>query len=104
MNMTNIAKIKQIADHYSYNAQREMLIEECAELIQAAQKLKRVEGKVPYPTEAAFLRNFVQELADVSIMVEQMKYFLTPELYNEYEDAVTMKIDRQISRIEKEQE
>jgi hypothetical protein len=46
----------------------------------------------------------VQELADVSIMVEQMKYLLTPELYNEYEDAVTMKIDRQISRIEKEQE
>lgn len=98
MNLIDEANIKYIVDHYGASVQREVLVEECAELIQAVQKLKRAElhdaeklGKV---TAA-----FVEELADVTIMVEQMKQTLTPALLNDYNKTITAKLDRQMTRI-----
>ena len=99
MNLTNIAKVKTIADHYGVNVQLDMLVEECAELIQAVQKVKRFNDTDKEP--AAWL-DFTGELADVAIMLEQMKYYLTPGLSQEYEKAVIEKLDRQLDRIEKE--
>lgn len=46
-----------------------MAIEECAELIVAARKLSRVGGRVVSPTA---LEAFVDEIADVTIMMRQM--------------------------------
>ncbi|MCC8111000.1 MAG: hypothetical protein LIO74_05070 [Ruminococcus sp.] len=46
MTKSQIEKLEYIAEHYSFERQREILVEECAELIQVAQKCKR------YPTNA----------------------------------------------------
>ena len=106
MTEENKAKCRQIANHYGYLSQREMLVEECAELIQAIQKLKRAE-KESLEKEFAETMSFVEELADVTIMVEQMNYLygIAPTLVpmEEYELTITKKLDRQLQRIREEQ-
>lgn len=87
-------RIKQIADHYGMPAQREQLIEECSELILAAQKCKR------NGTREAF-DNYCEELADVYIMVSEMIYLISPDVIY---DIAERKVDRQLHRISKEQE
>ena len=65
-------------------AQIGMLMEECAELIVAANKSLR--GGV-------FTDNFAEELADVSIMVEQMKCML-PARLDTFDTARRRKLKR----------
>lgn len=101
MNITNMAKIKQIADHYGYNSQREMLIEECSELIQAVQKLKRAEATDDAESIEKATDSYLEELADVAIMVEQMHRLMSLEQVGKFNDNLTSKLDRQIDRIEK---
>ncbi len=96
-------KIFTIANHYGENQQREMLIEECAELIQAVQKLKRREKEVLDIKETTAYQNYLEELADVSIMVEQMLYFLSAKEYLDFTQIVENKLDRQLKRIEEEE-
>ena len=66
------------ADHYGIEAQSLQTIEECSELIQALSKYRRVNGfGQPTPMESSTaLKNLVEEIADVEIMLEQMKYLL----------------------------
>lgn len=104
MNINELTKVQQIADTYGYEAQREMLVEECAELIQAVQKLKRADNsgdaeKVDKATSA-----YLEEMADVSIMLEQMRYMLTPRLKQELDNYIAKKLDRQLERIAKQRE
>jgi NTP pyrophosphatase (non-canonical NTP hydrolase) len=95
-------KIRTITKTYTFGEQREILVEECAELIQAVQKLKRKERCVIYPNDTTATQNFIEELADVTIMVEQMVYYLTPHLFSDYACFITQKLDRQIKRINSE--
>lgn len=91
---------REILNHYGADDQRNILIEECGELIQAAAKLNR-----PAKDDGEKLKrreNFIEELADVSIMIEQMKSSLTiseRKLFNEF---VAQKIMRQLERIQNE--
>lgn len=67
------------AKYYGYEAQSNQLIEECAELIQAVNKYRRAStglGQVTSTKKAIALGNLVEELADVEIMMEQVKYLL----------------------------
>lgn len=81
----------KIADHYGYFWQRDMLTEECAEVIQAVNKCRRccVDAQ----------DNFLEELADIKVLLAQMEHFLN-------EDKITAianeKIARELKRIEKE--
>lgn len=63
------------AEYFGYTAQSNQLIEECAELIQAVSKYRRAEVKTEDEKMIA-LANLVEELADVEIMIEQIKYLL----------------------------
>ena len=92
----------KVLAHYGHDAQSMVHMEECAELIQAVQKLKRKERCVIFPDETTAIQNFIEELADVSIMVEQMVFYLTPRLYGDYDSFITQKLDRQIKRINME--
>lgn len=91
------------AEHYGYEAQSNQLVEECAELIQAVNKYRRaVEGlgePVSEDKKAIALDNLIEEIADVEIMLEQVKYLLKiPE-----EDLLAykqFKINRTKERIE----
>lgn len=73
-----VAESKKIAEHYGYEAQSNQLVEECAELIQAVSKYRRARGKGQVTTEKEqmALDNLVEEIADVEIMLEQIKHLL----------------------------
>lgn len=64
---------KQTAKYYGYRAQSNQLVEECAELIQAVSKYRRA---VTEDKKAVALENLIEEIADVEIMLEQVKYLL----------------------------
>lgn len=86
----NAQKIKTIADHYGYEDQSRMLQEECAELIQAVNKLARK------PTRET-IKGLMEEIADVKIMLAQVEYLL--DCSEGVDFMVVLKLDRQIERI-----
>lgn len=82
--------IKKIADHFGYEEQREQLVEEMSELIQALNKYRRsTKGSIVLTDKGKIaLDNVVEEISDVEIMLEQIKYLLQiPQ-----EDIVAMKV------------
>lgn len=85
-------KIKQIADHYGFTLEADMVVEECSELIQAICKLRRGYSKEIYD-------NLKEEVADVLVVANYMRYFLGE---NEIDSIMLDKLDRQIKRIEDE--
>lgn len=82
-----------ILQHYGLSAQIDQTQEECAELIVALNKWKRSKGKID-------LKAVAEELADVSIMVEQIKWGL--ECGPMVDRIITEKLGRTISRIAEE--
>ena len=70
----------ETAKYYGYEAQSNQLVEECAELIQAVNKYRRVETGLGQPVaedkKAIARDNLVEEIADVELMLEQVKYLL----------------------------
>ncbi len=99
--MTNDDKIMKIADHYGMESQIDIMQEECAELVQAVSKYKR--GK-----DNDF-SHMLEEMADVTIMIEQVLYLLDNRMnaegssaYNAFYEFIDKKLNRQIKRIEDE--
>lgn len=84
-----------ILEHYGIESQMRILVEECAELIQAVSKVER-NGST---TET--IRNLFAEIADVEIMLEQVKHH-----YSEWgtEKLIDYKLIRQLERIKKDGE
>lgn len=98
-----LAKLVVIMNHYGFEKQAEMFIEECSEAIQAVQKFKRVrwdESSDCVDVKAA-REHLCEEVADVLVMAEQMYNFLDTE---EIERIRAEKINRQLERIREEEE
>ena len=97
MNEENRTKLKAVMKFYGYENQREIFVEECAEAIQAVQKLKRADNctqiKQAYD-------NLKEEIADVIITTEQMKLFISSD--KEIEEIIAKKLERQIDRMGKQ--
>lgn len=71
-------RIKVIAEHFGLEAQERQLMEESAELIQALNKCWRA---YTYDGDCVVAKmNLVEEIADVEIMIEQIKYLCGIEL------------------------
>jgi len=86
-------RIKTIAEYYGCESQMDMLCEECGEFVQARNKLRRnVNGAY---------QNCLEEIADIAIMVEQMKLICGAD---RIEQIINEKLDRQIQRIKDESE
>lgn len=81
-----------IINTYGTRPQQDMAIEELSELQKAILKHRRFPNK---ETE----RDIIDEIADVSIMLEQLKIIYS--CHKEVEERVDYKIDRQIKRIKK---
>lgn len=93
---------KETAKYYGYEAQSNQLVEECAELIQAVSKYHRAVAGLGQPVaeekKAVALENLIEEIADVEIMLEQVKYLL--QIPEEELDAVKLyKVNRTRERI-----
>ena len=87
-------KVKRIADYYGGNNQLKQLAAECSEL--------SVES-LHYIREGRGIERISEEIADVLIMVQQIIY-LIGHGYGDIEKYAEFKLDRQLSRIEREQE
>ena len=95
------SRIKTIADNYGYEAQSRQCMEECAELIQAINKLWRARRAKSSEKSIVAENNLVDEIADVQIMLWQMQYLLEiPEC--EVQREINSKLDRQMQRIKEE--
>lgn len=81
-------RIEQIAAHYGFTSQADMLCEESAEYMVALNKLRR--GK----PEA--YDNIKEEVADVLIVARQLRYLLG---YEDIDRIINEKLDRQMRRI-----
>lgn len=88
-------RIKKIALYYSYDRQSIKLIEEMAELQQAICKHRESTDK------AKTLIDIKEEMADVYIVLEQVKYLLNIK-DEDIEETKGYKISRQLLRIKKE--
>lgn len=80
-------RVKKIADHFGFEAQSEKSIEEMAELIVAIKHLKKRDESA-----ADHLVNFIEELADVKIMIDQLIYL------NDKDAPDDMKVEQEIER------
>ena len=83
-------EIEKIANYYSFDKQLEQAIEEASEFILAAQKYKR------FATQKEEL-NLIEETADLTIMMQQMRLYLGSSAVD-YD--IDRKLKRQILRIE----
>ena len=90
---TESDKVKKIADYYGLRNQLKQLAEECSELSVESLHYIRKGG-----TERLF-----EEMADVLIMIQQVIHLLGCG-HEDIEKYAEFKIDRQLSRIEREQE
>lgn len=95
--MTETQKLTchRILEHYGIESQRRILVEECAELIQAVSKVERS------GSSSETIKNLFAEIADVEIMLEQVKHY-----YSEYgtKRLIDYKLIRQLERIKKDGE
>ena len=92
--------LKSIINHYGLDAQMDMMIEECSELIKALLKYRRTKnGANSIFKLGEFRGDIVSEMADVEIMLRQMKVIF--DVSDEERDAeIDRKIQRQLQRIE----
>lgn len=92
------AVVAEIAEHFGYEQQKNMLIEEQAELIQALNKFDRKR------TEEAF-NNIIEEIADVELMIDQVKYLLdiSQDAIEEIKEDKIRRTKERIKREENEQ-
>jgi hypothetical protein len=94
MTNTPTEKAKRIIEHYGVSHQLVKLCEECAELTQQAAKC--------YDARMEYSYHFVEEMADVKVMLMQFESIMIPEDREVLEFIIAQKLDRQIGRIENE--
>ena len=91
-------KIHRIAIHYGHDSQLDQTIEELAELTVAIRKFIRFKENASRSELVNLFYNLTEEVADVEIMLEQLKY-LFPVIEDDVEKIKVEKLDRQIKRI-----
>ncbi len=89
--------LEQVAAHYGEEIQVRQAVEEMSELTKAICKMGRTKSSVAR-------WNYIEELADVQIMVAQLIGLLLPEEYDHYVKMTRMKLERQLERIKHEGE
>lgn len=86
----------QIMQHYGVEHQKDILIEECAELIQAVEKTRRMKDAPD------FTANMVEEMVDVFIMLLQFGSIMNEYWLKLFDVTLESKLKRQLERIEGE--
>lgn len=93
-------KIEEIARFYGWEEQRAQLVEEMAELIVALNKDRRTNGagEAYLKKHAAAVSNVKEEIADVEIMLAQIKYLMSID-QQELDEIKAFKLDRTLDQI-----
>lgn len=90
----NYIKASKIMEHYGARHQLIKLCEECGELIQQAAKC--------YDRDQPFSADFIEELADVQVLIMQFRTVMGAYWFGEMERAIDRKLRRQLDRIREE--
>lgn len=98
MNRWELKILSLVIDKFGIDYQLAIVQEECAELIQAISKLKR-SGNSDHPgrTAKAAMNNLYEEVADVQIMLDQIRIMYPSKAYD------TIRAQK-IARLEKRME
>jgi NTP pyrophosphatase (non-canonical NTP hydrolase) len=88
--------LKQAVEMWGTDAQLWMLVEECGELIKAVSKMHRASSD-----QHEAIKAFVDELVDVSVMVDQWKLEVGKETFDRARD---LKMRRLAGKLEKYRE
>ncbi len=95
--MTRKEILKKAVDVYGKEAQVDMCVEECSELIKALLKERRLGYEKADPAKKQLaLEHVREELADVQIMLEQMRL-----VFGDTQEAETEKLTRLQANLEK---
>ena len=94
MNWAMERAVIPIAEYYGLDHQLGLLQEECGDLVQAVSKHLR--GQDPTGEK------LMEELADVEVMIAQIKYLLGPDTSHKIESIAAFKIIREKERIAEE--
>ena len=89
----NIPDQKKVIARYGADAQAMIHMEECAELIQAASKMRRAVNTESETDAARY--NLIEEAADVLICIRQMQ-----EIYGISDHEIQVMVDRKCRRQE----
>lgn len=81
--------LRQAVDKYGSSSQTDMMIEEMSELTKALLKYRRAVRDLDTSEYETVMRNILEEMADVSIMLDQMEI-----LYGSYKQYRKRKIER----------
>lgn len=93
--MTNEEMTRIIANHYGYDNQSHQCVEEMAELMIAINKFRRKE--IPNRNNYELMQDIYEEIADVEVLLEQLKYFFN--CYDEVNAMKEYKLKRELERI-----
>lgn len=95
--------LKKAIQTFGAKNQLDMVIEECAELIQAINKCRRknlvndlIIGNSTKEGDSETLFNLTGEIADVKIMIAQLELMLEPI----YKEAVYISVERKLIKLE----
>lgn len=97
MTQEQMRNLNTIVETYGNDAQEDMAIEECSELIKAILKFRRSDEKTAEMREAV-----IDEIADVQIMLTQLEIIFN--CVAEVEDRIDFKINRQMGELRKERQ
>lgn len=90
--------LRSFIKHYGHIKQLEVAIEECSELIKAIVKYIRNDVHMsPENVSTGHIKAIIEEIADVEIMLEQLKIIF--DCHEEVEEEITYKITRQVERM-----
>lgn len=93
-----MSKAHTIIEYYGAEHQKDILIEECAELIQATEKSRRLDDRPELTSD------MVEEMADVYIMIMRFESIMGPYWSGVFDRTVEEKLRRQMDRISEEVE
>lgn len=97
MTQEQMRNLNTIVETYGNDAQEDMAIEECSELIKAILKFRRSDEKTAEMRDAV-----IDEIADVQIMLTQLEIVFN--CVAEVEDRIDFKINRQVGELRKERQ
>lgn len=86
--------MRQAIETYGVQAQCDVAVEEMAELTKAIMKIRRVAND--YEKTQSALENLLEEIADVDIMVEQLKIMWGPKQVGEYRRQKLERLERRL--------
>ena len=107
-----IIELTTILDHYGEKAQRRQAVEELSELIQAICKCERMnytfgeceDDPANLEESMSAYKNLLGEIADVIVMIEQLKIMVGERDRTRIENIIDEKINRQLEKIKAESE